>query len=127
MEPLTWSTASCSVCKPPSTNLQWTEAFLKEIKKHDPIVWDGAGFHPHHSEHPNVPEGVHLISLPPFNPIEKLWDLLQDQTANKLCTSIERLEQAVATHLREWWEDAEKVLSLVGHRWQHLQANASAK
>ena len=95
------------------------------------VVWDGAGFHPHYSEHPNVPEGVHLITLPPYspelNPIEKLWDLLQDQTANKLWTSIERLEQAVATHLREWWEDAEKVLSLVGHRWQHLQANASAK
>ena len=120
----------------PSTNLQWTEAFLKQIKKHYPkeqhvVVWDGAGFHPHQSEHPNVPEGVHIVTLPPdspeLNPIEKLWDLLQDQTANKLWTSIEGLEQAVATHLRDWWEDAEKVLSLVGHRWQHLQANASAK
>ena len=105
-----------------STNLQWTEAFLKQFKKHYPneqhaVVWDGAGFHPHHSEHPNVPEGVHIVTLPLYspelNPIEKLWDLLQDQTANKLWRSIERLEQAVANHLRVWWE--------------HLQANASAK
>ena len=55
----------------PSTNLQWTEAFLKQIKKHYPkeqhvVVWDGAGFHPHHSEHPNVPEGVHIVTLPPI-------------------------------------------------------------
>ena len=80
------------------------------------VVWDGAGFHPHHSEHPNVPKGVYLVTLPPYspdlNPIEKLWDLLQEQTAN---------------HLRECWEDAEKVLCFVGHGWQHLQANDSAK
>ena len=89
----------------PSTNLQWTEAFLTQIKKHDPkeqqvIVWDGAAFTQTTASPPNVPEGVHLVSLPPYgpelNPIEKLWDLLQDQTANKLWTSIERLEQAVA-------------------------------
>ncbi len=48
-------------------------------------------------------------------------------TANKLWPSIERLEEVVATHLKDWWEDTEKVLSLVGGGWQHIQANASAK
>ena len=71
------------------------------------------------------------MTLPPYspelNPIEKLWDMIQDQTANKLWPSIERLEEVVATHLKDWWEDTEKVLSLVGGGWQHLEANASAK
>ena len=120
----------------PSTNLQWTEAFLQQIKKQYPeeehvVVWDGAGFHPHDSEHPNVPPGIHIVNLPPYspelNPIERLWDMIQDQTANKLWPSIKRLEEVVATHLKDWWEDTEKVLSLVGGGWQHIQANASAK
>ena len=53
--------------------------------------------------------------------------MIQDQTANKLWPSIKRLEEVVATHLKDWWEDTEKVLSLVGGGWQHIQANASAK
>ena len=59
--------------QPPSTNLQWTEAFLTQIKKHDPkeqqvIVWDGAAFTQTTASPPNVPEGVHLVSLPPMVP-----------------------------------------------------------
>ena len=46
------------------------------------------GFQPHDSEHPNVPPGIHIVTLPPYspelNPIERLWDMIQDQTANKL-------------------------------------------
>lgn len=88
----------------PSVNMDWTEAFLLEIKKAYPdhehvVVWDGAGFHPKSSEHEKVPDGVHVVALPPYspelNPIEKLWDCVQDFTANKLWPSIERLDQAV--------------------------------
>jgi len=77
----------------PTVNLQWTEAFLHRTQKQYPdyehvIAWDGAGFHPKDNTHENVPAGVHLILLPPdspeLNPIEKLWDLIQDHNANKL-------------------------------------------
>ena len=81
------------ILQTPSVNLDWTECFLQEIKNQYPdhehiVVWDGAGFHAKDSSHEIVPDGVHIVTLPPyspeFNPIEKLWDLIQDQTANKL-------------------------------------------
>ena len=118
----------------PSVSLDWTEAFLEQIKKQYPghehvVVWDGAGFHPKESSHEQVPEGIHIIMLPPYspelNPIEKLWDCIQDYTANKLWPSIERLDQVVALLLQEWWEDPGRVTRLVGNNWQRASANAS--
>jgi len=118
----------------PSVSLEWTQAFLEQIKKQHPdeehvVVWDGAGFHPKTSAHEKIPQGVHVITLPPYspelNPIEQLWDLIQDKIANKLFKTIERMDEVVATHLSDWWNAPEKVLSLVGQNWQHLQANDS--
>ena len=92
----------CVIVQTPSAKLEWTEAFLLEIKKAYPdhecvVVWDGAGFHPKSSDHAKVPEGVHVVALPPYspelNPIEKLSDCVQDFTSNKLWPSIERLDQ----------------------------------
>ena len=79
-------------------SLEWTRAFLEQIKTQYPgyehiVVWDGAGFHPKEASHEMIPEGIHIVTLPPYspelNPIEKLWDLIQDQTANKLWPTIE--------------------------------------
>jgi len=118
----------------PTVNLEWTEAFLQQLKNQFPqeehvVVWDGAGFHPKDSLHPKIPDGVHVLRLPPYspelNPIEKLWDCIQDEIANKVWSSIENLDQTVASHLSNWWMNTEKVLSLVGNGWQHIQANAS--
>ena len=65
-----------------------------------------------------IPEGIHIVTLPPYspelNPIEKLWDLIQDQTANKLWPTIERLDTVVGLHLKDWWEAPDKVISLFG-------------
>lgn len=119
----------------PTVNLQWTEAFLEQIKKQYPdhehiVVWDGAGFHPDSDEHECIPQGIHTIMLPPYspelNPIEKLWDLIQDHTANKLWPTIQRLDQVVASLLREWWDDPQKVIGLFGKNWHRVSANASA-
>lgn len=118
----------------PSVNLQWSEAFLKEIIKSYPehehvVVWDGAGFHPQTSDHECVPERIHLITLPPYspelNPIEKLWDCIQDYTANKLWPTIERLDEVVASLLKDWWEDSSKVLGLIGKNYHQASANDS--
>ena len=68
--------------------------------------------------------------LPPYspelNPIEKLWDCIQDYTANKLWPSIERLDQVFALLLKDWWEDPIKVIRLVGKNWHRASANDSA-
>lgn len=120
----------------PTVNLQWTEQFLLQIENQFPghehiVVWDGAGFHPDHSKHPRIPEGFHIINLPPYspelNPIEKLWDLIQDHTSNKLWPTIERLDQVVAMHLRDWIFEPIRVISLVGNGWIRASANGSAK
>ena len=118
----------------PTVNLQWTEQFLLQIKKQFPdhehiVVWDGVGFHPLDSSHERVPEGIHVIKLPPYspelNPIEKLWDLIQDHTSNKLWPNIERLDQVVAMHLRDWISDPIRVVQLVGNGWIRASANDS--
>jgi len=115
----------------PSVNLSWTEAFLGQLVKEYPehehiVVWDGAGFHPDVSEH----AGIHLVKLPAYspelNPIEKLWDLIQDHTSNKLWPSIERLDAVVAELLQEWWEEPQRLIRLVGNGWIRASANASA-
>ena len=68
-----------------TVNLDWTDAFLIELKKQYPgyehiVAWDGAGFHPEESKHDQIPEDIHILMLPPYspelNPIEKLWDLI---------------------------------------------------
>ncbi len=118
----------------PSVNLDWTEVFLQEIKKQyrdyeHIVIWDGAGFHAKDSSHEIVPDDVHIVTLPPYspelNPLEKLWDLIQDQTANKLWPTIKRLDQVVALHLKDWWEAPEKVIRLFGQGWIRLSANDS--
>ncbi|MGF1453669.1 MAG: IS630 family transposase [Opitutales bacterium] len=114
-------------------DLPTTEAFLQEICKEFPrhehiVVWDGAGFH-HREDHPDLPPQIHLVRLPPYspelNPIEKLWDLMQDETCNQLFDDIEQLEEKLTELLEGWWTRAQRVLSLVGNGWQHLQANAT--
>ena len=118
----------------PSVSLEWTRAFLEQIKTQYPgyehiVVWDGAGFHPKEASHEIIPEGIHIVTLPPYspelNPIEKLWDLIQDQTANKLWPTIERLDTVVGLHLKDWWEAPNKVISLFGKGWIRSSANAT--
>ena len=119
----------------PTVSMKWTQAFLEQIKKEYPgyehvVVWDGAGFHADDSSHEMIPDGIHIITLPAYspelNPIEKLWDLIQDHTSNKLWPSIERLDQVVAKHLKDWWENPQRVISLVGKGWIRASANDSS-
>jgi len=118
----------------PSVSMEWTQAFLEQIKSQYPdhehiVVWDGAGFHPKDASHEMIPEDIHILKLPPYspelNPIEKLWDLIQDHTANKLWPTIERLDAVVGLHLKDWWENPLKVISLFGKGWIRASANAS--
>jgi hypothetical protein len=74
-------------------------------------------------------KSLHIVTLssysPELNPIEKLWDLQQDQTANKLWATIERLDTVVGLHLKEWWEAPNKVIRLFGKGWIRYSINAA--
>jgi len=116
----------------PSVNLDFSRDFLRQIAASDPVaehvvIWDQAGFHPRTGD-AGLPERMHLLPLPPYspelNPIEGLWDQVQDVTCNQRHASLDDLEQTLTTALRPFWETPARVLSLV-HHWLHAQANAT--
>ncbi|NBV35212.1 MAG: IS630 family transposase [Proteobacteria bacterium] len=121
----------------PTVNLECNDLFLREIIKMDPeahhvVIADQAGFHLRPGDN-RVPEGVHLISLPPYspelNPCEQIWDVIKDSegVANGLFSTVGKLRKAMEPALRRFWEDAAAVLSLVGRPWLHSEANVSYK
>ena len=96
------------------------------------MIADQADFHLSEGD-ARLPEGVHIVSLPPYNselnPCERLWDLLKDTEGfyNGLFESIENLRKALRPGLQRFWDDAQAVLSLIGRPWLRSQANATAK
>lgn len=116
----------------PSVNLNFSRNFLGQIAASDPqaehvVIWDQAGFHPRVQD-PSLPPRIHLLPLPPYspelNPIEGLWDQVQDRTCNQRYVSLDALEETLTAALRPFWESPAKVLSLI-HHWLHAQANAT--
>jgi transposase len=116
----------------PSVNLDFSRDFLRQIAASDPaaehvVIQDQAGFHPRAGD-AGLPERIHLLPLPPYspelNPIEGLWDQVQDVTCNRRHESLDALEETLTTALRPFWETPSRVLSLI-HHWLHAQANAT--
>ena len=91
------------------------------------VIQDQAGFHPRVGD-ASLPERIHLLPLPPYspelNPIEGLWDQVQDVTCNRRHESLDALEKTLTAALRLFWESPARVLSLI-HHWLHTQANAT--
>lgn len=116
----------------PSVNLDFSRDFLQQIAASDPtaehvVLWDQAGFHPRAAD-ADLPERIHLLALPPYspelNPIEGLWDQVQDVTANRRHESLDALEETLTAALRPFWETPARVVALI-HHWLHTQANAT--
>lgn len=116
----------------PSVSLGFSRDFLRQIAASDPaaehvVLWDQAGFHPR-TEDVHLPARMHLLPLPPYspelNPVEGLWDQVQDVTCNQRHANLEALEKTLTTALRPFWETPAKVLSLI-HHWLRAQANAT--
>lgn len=115
----------------PSVSLAFSYGFLEQIAASDPlahhvVIWDQAGFHLQAKRH-RLPERIHLLSLPPYspelNPVEGLWDQVQDRTCNRRHADLDELEETLIRALRPFWEKPAKVLSLI-HHWLHAQANS---
>jgi putative transposase len=116
----------------PSVNLAFSRDFLRQIAASDPaaepvVVQDQAGFHPRPGA-VGLPARIHLLPLPPYspqlNPIEGLWDQVQDVACNRRHESLDALEATLTAALRPFWETPARVLSLIHHRL-HAQANAT--
>jgi len=116
----------------PSVGLGFSLDFLRQVAASDPeaehvVIWDQAGFHPR-PEAADLPQRIHLMPLPPYspelNPVEGLWDQVQDLTCNRAPANLEALEETLTGALRPFWETPAKVLSLI-HYWLHAQANVT--
>lgn len=116
----------------PSVSLELSRGFLRQLADSDAqaehvVIYDQAGFHPRAGD-PQLPARIHLLPLPPYspelNPVEGLWDQVQDVTCNQHFTGLDHLEEALTSALRPFWETPARALSLI-HHWLHAQANAT--
>jgi transposase len=114
----------------PSVSLEFSGGFLEQTAASDEraehvVIWDQAGFHPR-PKAATLPARIHLLPLPPYspelNPVEGLWDQVQDGTCNRRHAGLDELETTLTKALQPFWETPAKVLSLI-HHWLHDQAN----
>jgi transposase len=113
-------------------NLEWDQCYLENLAKQEPetvhiLIRDQAGFHLRDGD-PRLPSNIRIIDLPPYspelNPCEQLWDLIKDELGNRVLKTIEALRDALHPILSRWWNDSERVLSLIGRPWLQAEANA---
>jgi hypothetical protein len=66
------------------------------------LVLDRTGWHS--SARLTLPEGIHLVFLPPYSPevqpAERLWSLSNEPVANRVFTSLDELEEVQAERCR---------------------------
>lgn len=119
----------------PGVNLEWDQSYLRDLAASDEgaihlLLRDQAGFHLRDGD-PRLPARVRLIDLPPYtpelNPCEQLWDILKDDLANRVHTSVAKLRSAMKATLHRFWDHPPLVLSLIGRPWLQLQLNTSPK
>lgn len=117
----------------PTVNLECDELYLEHLAQSDTeavhvVIRDQAGFHLRDGDE-RLPQRVRIVPLPPYcpelNPCEQLWDVLKDETANHVHRTIEALRDALLPGLKRYWEDATRVISLIGRPWLRNQANTS--
>lgn len=91
-------------------------------EKHIVLVLDGAGWHL--SAKVRVPEGIHLVRLPPYSPelqpSERLWPPLREEIANKDIADMDELEDVLVRRCKQLSADHETIHRLtLFHWWAH--------
>lgn len=119
----------------PCLNKECDEYFLSQLGKADPesmhiVIGDGAGFH-HKKGDEALPENIRIITLPAYcpelNPAEKLWDIVKDGICNRDWIDLDELETAITGRIRPYWEDARRVISLIGSGYLTSELNATCR
>lgn len=118
-------------CEISNVSLDCDQSYLKNLAKQEPeivhiLIRDQAGFHLRDGDE-RLPKNIRIIDLPPYspelNPCEQLWDLIKDELGNRVFKTITALRRALKPVLQGWWENPERVLSLVGRPWLRDEAN----
>ncbi len=83
------------------------------------LVLDQAGWHT--SKELVVPEGIHLLFLPPYSPelqpCERLWPLTNESVANRSFRTLDDLEIAQVERCVALQNQAERIRSLTHFHW----------
>lgn len=83
------------------------------------VVWDGAGWHS--SKLLRVPEGLHLVQLPPYSPelqpAECVWPLIHEVLANRDFEDMEHLERVLGGRCRQLAVRTDLVRGRAGFWW----------
>ena len=83
------------------------------------VVLDGAGWHT--TDKLKVPDGVHLVFLPPYSPelqpAERLWPIVNEGVANRTFGTLPELISRVEGRLRHMDEDREAVRRKTAYHW----------
>ena len=109
----------------PTVDTAMMSLFLEEVGIRHPeefivMIMDGAGWHT--AKNLQVPDNMHLLSLPPYspelNPVEYLWDDLREKAfPNHVFATITALEVHLMHSLARMEEDHERVRSITGWDW----------
>ncbi len=109
----------------PTVNTACMQIFLDEVasryrEERIVMVVDCAGWH--RSAALNIPSNIVLMKLPPYspelNPVEHLWDDLREKSfGNLIFDSMKTLEKHLATALKKFEMEAERVKSIVAWPW----------
>lgn len=87
--------------------------------KHIILPLDQAGWHM--SENLSVPEGIHLVPLPPYSPelqpAERLWPLINEPLANQAFKTIHEVEELVAQRCRRLLKLQPLIQGLTFYHW----------
>ncbi len=80
---------------------------------------DGAAWHT--SPKLEIPDGIHLVRLPPYTPerqpAERLWPLLREAAANRTFANLDDLEQVLEQRMDTLRGQREVVRDLTQYHW----------
>jgi transposase len=83
------------------------------------LVLDGAGWHK--AAELAVPEGIHLVPLPPaspeLQPAERLWPLVDEVVANRTFATLDALEDVLVVRCRSLRADRRTVKAHTRYHW----------
>ncbi len=87
--------------------------------KHVVLPLDQAGWHM--SESLEVPQGIHLVPLPPYSPelqpAERLWPLVNEPLANQAFETLDEVEELVAQRCRRLLLQQQLIRGLTFYHW----------
>lgn len=97
----------------------FAEHFRVGEKKRIVLPLDRAGWHM--SEKLEIPEGIHLVPMPPrspeLQPAERLWPLVNEVLANQAFDTIEQVEERVYQRCQRLFQQKDLIRGLTFYHW----------